>query len=739
MQDSHVVFIRNKNKNIRFLSSKANINREMAKNIVKIHWQKDVQIEEIDSHCFNSNIDNKFNANYIQWSSDNQFLVVNLMDELLIFETNIHRLFDEKRNLLNDTVGQRLGFRSIRIKPDSEFKYKLTTNEVNSNFCRLPPDIGPRFIDFRFAPPSSFDLNCFQILACLDDHNVLVIYLNLSPIEWRQICNVTRFLNESLMQQSLNDDDDYFDRLNKMRISAFEWHPDITNVDSGNDTLHRYLYFTTKDNNLYSARLIINREIDCEIKILQKIAIKSEIITIKSLKSLLLIQYRDGRIDLYGQNLQKMTTLWSKQDYRIVMNFAHKQLNNDEIEIIFSKYDSIIATIVDVNTMQLQTFKEFSIKQLNDERLMEFHYENIFAVFNLNTYYCLTTMKNDIYSFELGNIDASTLVMRKLIHPSMLKHSDDVHYASISSSSNNALMAILSRQNRFSGKCTNFKVKNVRLYIATTHTINPSSTILSLTKRLFSTNHHHSFNLADLLFMIRYNLLCSDSSENGFNLIVDILLRKVPLWLERWNDDDNNNDLNVWSYQIKCIRYLARYCLIDGEKFLLYGHDKQINRERLEKLIDILNLLIMKSHFKQVFHLIKIDDRFVDELSIEQRISLVNLINANVIDFFPDVIQKQIIQSVENRVQNCPSCNNIVENPSSCYLDQYNTKHNCYGHQFDVDSNSLIILNPVEHSIESCIKCYESKLFVRDDRTSLWPDPQMYPFRFVSKCCLFCI
>ncbi|OTF71791.1 hypothetical protein BLA29_000920 [Euroglyphus maynei] len=700
---------------------------------VKINWQKDLQLEEIDAHGFIANIDNKFNANYLKWSPDNQFLVLNLMEKLLIFETNIHRLNNERRNLLNDTVGQRLGFRSINIKPNSEFQYKITSNE----FCHLPPVIEPRFIDFKFAPSSTF--NRYQILACLNDHNVLIIYLNLSSIDWRQICNVNRLTNESLLKRSSdNGDDDYFDRLNKIRISAFEWHPDIDN-DTQNETIHRYLYFATKDGHLYSVRLIINRETDCQMRILKKIQTKSEIVTIESLKStILLIQYRDGRIDLYSGNLEQTTTLWSKRDYRIGLNFARKQLRNDEIEIVFSKYDSIIIANVDANTMYLQSLKEISIKQLNDES-MEFHYENIFAIFNLNTYYCLTTMNNDIYSFELAQID-STLVMRKLIHSSMIKHSDDVHYASTSSSSNNALVAILCRQNRFSGKCTNFKAKNVHLYITTTHTTNPSSIILSLTKRLFSI-HHHSFNLADILYMIRYNLLRSDSSQDGFNLIVDILLRKVPIWLER--SDGNNDDLNVWSYQIKCIRYLARYCLIDGEKFLLYGDDKQINLERLEKLIDILNLLIMKSHFKHLsFYLKKIiasKNPFYEQLSTEQRISLVNLINADVVDLIPDEIVKQIFKSVEKISQNCPSCENIVKNPASCYLDQCSSKQNCHGHQFDVDCNSLIILNPIEHSIESCLKCYESKLFIRDDRTSLWPEPQMHPFRFASKCCLFCI
>ena len=151
----------------------------------------------------------------------------------------------------------------------------------------------------------------------------------------------------------------------------------------------------------------------------------------------------------------------------------------------------------------------------------------------------------------------------------------------------------------------------------------------------------------------------------------------------------------------------------------------------------------MKNHFKQSsLHLMKIivnNNRLNNELCIEQLISLANLIKANVIDFLPDEIVKQIIESVENIPQYCPSCNNIVKNPASFYLDHCNTKQNCNGHQFDVDSNSLMILNPIEHSIESCLKCYESKLFIRDDRTSLWQEPQMYPFRFASKCCLFCI
>lgn len=706
-------------------------------NIAKINWQKDFHIDEIDDHCFIANLDNKFNANYLQWSPDNQFLAVNLMDKLLIFETNIHRLHGERRNLLNECVGKRLGFRSTHIKPDSGFKYKIiTANEMNTDFCFVSPDAEPQFIDFKFAP--STDANCYQILACLSDQNVLTIYLNLSPFEWRQISNVTRFLIESLLeQQSSKNDDDYFDQLNRIRISAFEWHPDIDN-DLPNETVHRFLYFTTKDGHLYSLRLIIDRETDCQLKILRKIQTKSEIITIKLLGSiLLLIQYRDGRIDLYDRNFETMTSLWSEKDYRIGLNFAYKQLCNDEIEIIFSKYDFIIIAHVNTITMELESLKEISIKQLNDES-MEFHYENIFAIFNMNNYYCLTTMNNDLYSFEFYDID-STFVMRKLLHPSMKKHPNDVHYASISSSSNNALLAILSRQNRFSGKCTNFKSKNVRLYIVTTHTANPSSTILSLTNRLFSTNFH-SFNLADLLFMIRYNLLRSNSIKDGFNLITDILLRKVPIWLEKSN---NNDDLIVWPYRIKCIRYLSRYCLIDGEKYLLYDDDKQIDHERLEKLIDILNRLIMKNHFKQSsLHLMKIivnNNRLNNELCIEQLISLANLIKANVIDFLPDEIVKQIIESVENIPQYCPSCNNIVKNPASFYLDHCNTKQNCNGHQFDVDSNSLMILNPIEHSIESCLKCYESKLFIRDDRTSLWQEPQMYPFRFASKCCLFCI
>ncbi|KAF7495627.1 hypothetical protein SSS_08130 [Sarcoptes scabiei] len=500
------------------------------------------------------------------------------------------------------------------------------------------------------------------------------------------------------------------------------------------------------------------------------------IITIKQIDSMvLLIQSNDGRIDLLERNFQKKLTIWDQNDYRICYNFAWRR-KSSSIEIVFSKYQSFVIVDFDPQNFNLIRSNEFCI---SDNKTDLERHEDLFAVFNLNDHYCLTTMTDDLFAFkpdrtirtgsEQNDNDGDDddddddderqerIFMRKLIIPSHRKF-DDIHFVSVAQTSNCALIALLCYQSRFSGRLNNFKSQNTILYLGTIAT--PQTMIDRLRwkilqpLRTIEESDNNRNDLADLLFWFRWSLLTKDFSQ--LKSIITILLRKVPIWICKHSGEAIVNTFECL-FRLKAFRVLSKYCLQESEQSLIDENDLI----RLKKLIKKLNFLILRNVFQRIFKspmfddyekLQSADDEWLLRFSIEQLLSIWNLNKTGIIDHFSNDQMERLSSLLHSttkiswpRFQSAQFyLNEMKLEPFSLPLIEYNLRCplclmkidedldkvfeqnylDCKGHTIDFDQNSFLLIDPSLYSIELCRKCWDSKLLIIKEEKSI--DDHLY-------------
>lgn len=704
----------------------------------KITWNNDVKLIELNKLSYVATLENENNANYIQWSADNELLVVNLMDQLVIFETNIY-LVSERLKFINESIGSNLAFRSATIKP-VKFQFKIPPPFIEDNFLDEPKAL-PRFIDFQFAPTDISKR--YYLLACLTDANVLLIYANIIPLQWFIAFNVSKFFNEynlTLFDNCKN----YFDKLDQIRITAFTWSSKVIYQNEKKIKTYYYLYFGSRKGILYFSKLILNDNDEMSMEIVKNIEVNFKIITLKVFQNYLLVQNSNGQILLFSLDLNSQIIIWNKIDNSPSYNFSFRKLEENLFEIVFSKYKSIIFARITKDQCELQ---ELFIPSSNEVSKIK----NIFSVFNFGQHYCFTPLSNDIYIFQQLNNDQCTLSLRKLIISSH-KNYDDVRFSCISTSSNHALVVIISSQYRFSGRLCNNKKENVILYFGTLY--EQSTAVQFLSKYLLMDDFHY---LADFLYLFRYNLLRNECLFEQLDTIIDVLLKKIPVWIVK--NYERIRSTFIGFHRLKFIRHLTRYCLIECKKI-----EKNDEYNLLQKLYWKLNFLILENYFKRIFTIyIQLDNcdpsTWAELLTIEQLASLNNIIKSEM-----NIFSKETCKHIEQLTQNksdqlekfkssrenynqekdflsnfncCPICSQKIDDPSQIYLNGDCKKNKHCIHQIDVDLNSLLIIDPIINSTEICRKCQESKLM--DLKDNLWPNPMTLPFQIQSKTCIFCL